>query len=484
MIPTLLLALALAANPAADRIGVLRVQAGDPKQKVRLELDVATAGGPEIFASSKQSVAKLGTEVGKKSIAFVCGADQDGDGADELIVALRQQKQGGALQVRVQAVPEFNDWPAPVLATSAPQSNLPADGDGRVLAMCGINLDGEGPDDLLVLRQSLDGRQFLEIRPLPHFKKDPIGLVLASDADFGKAGADEVVAIACSDLDGDFHDEILALVRTPAGERIDAFRPPTAANSDTGAAIRSAPLPDPVDGADAVAMTTLRHALDAAPAVVVERAAAQGAHRLERYELPAGVSLAPATLLATDATLAPESPTDLVVGTFGLHRDPVPPWVLLSGTITFAYTAQVITGLQVIGGGYGTGFYIYAPITQDQPMEPFQILCDAASDGKLRLTLPSGVELTGTLTGFGVGSVLTFDAPVPPTVVVTTYPQPVGIMVAGDRLETNLPQFRIVDAGGGKRALVPLLANSWSLLVKQPSGTIDALVKDPTQLLP
>lgn len=283
---------------------------------------------------------------GTNPLQFVFPADRNGDGKDELVVMQRKAaKSGDYFRVVMYAPPKTLDGSVgSAIASSKGKSAGNAVGVNRVLLAGALDPDGDGKDALFLVREALDGTQFLEIRALPAKKNKKVGGVIVSDLSFGSA-ADSNVLGCGADVDGDGNDE-LVVVRRSMGQpdRLLVFEPPTAALGETGDPIAS-DLDVTSSGLTNLALGRIDREGDGTDELMLLQSALLAGRSLQVFSapaIPAGDIGAP---LFSASDITPLGATLVAVHAFGLNGyvqppPPAPP-ANLSGSYTASYTHLV-----------------------------------------------------------------------------------------------------------------------------------------------
>jgi len=164
----------------------------------------------------------------------IAGVDIDGDGFDE--IAVLEQKLNGIQRLKIFSAPEGGETGPPI---ASDMTFGKANTNNNRIAIAGVDIDGDGFDEIAVLEQKLNGRQRLKIfnAPIGGETGDPI----ASDLTFGNATTDNNrIAIAGIDINGDGFDEIAVLEQKLNGrQRLKIFNLPIAVGGETGPPIAS-----------------------------------------------------------------------------------------------------------------------------------------------------------------------------------------------------------------------------------------------------
>lgn len=337
MQPALLVMLALAAPSNGDEIGLLRFDSAGAKEPLKFYAHPLVATGADLIGQPTESDLKMGKQGGKKPVRFTCGADIDGDGQDEVVlVTSRSGKPGQPLDLKIYKAPAslFGNLGAP-LATAKKGELGNFEGDKRVVCIGAVDVDGDKRDELAVVKQSLSGFQFIEIRKLPAPQGKSLGPVIASDFTFGQASVDETIAVFGLDLEPDGTGELGVIRRGVTGnERLLMFEPPPTLFGETGDPVRSDGTINAADGATVLLASPLHTAGPALPQFVLLRRDAAGALRLDVHGVPAAVNGEIGPAIASDSTLGVVDPAlEPVLSAFTLAHDVPLPWEPFNGPI-------------------------------------------------------------------------------------------------------------------------------------------------------
>lgn len=224
-----------------------------------LQIDPNTIGGPATLLAHHASVSTVDsgshnpfsgqfpTPVdasffryeGTTPIRAVFGADVDGNGTDELFVLREIVASGGDYILSLHESTAF-DPAAPATLNASKARARTAKGAigsraqfGAIIAADGIDVDGDGRDEMMVVRQVETGAQRLEVYRLPASLHPPVesatksaakskvksisaaefGGVIASYLDVGDAKSGGVEDIAAVDANADGKEEIAILAR-------------------------------------------------------------------------------------------------------------------------------------------------------------------------------------------------------------------------------------------------------------------------------
>lgn len=384
----------LAQDPAptvATDAGVLAADAGSAKLPMFASVHHFQSGGAtDALAAPSATALKALAADGKLPVRMVAAADVDGDGRSELVVA-RERVKSHKLDLLVFRTPQALGEGKLKLLRSTKKGGLgPAEGEGSAVAIAGLDVAGDGIDELAILRIHEDGSQWIEIRPLPSGKNKPLGPIAREIAAGGPLDTGAVRALAGVRLDAVAGDE-LALVSDSAGapQRIAWYGLPASIVGALGA-----PLAEDLDadnaGAEPAAIEALFEAvlpplLAAAPdergLALVRRLPDQGLrfalHRpaldgelgaaLTAENLPSGLA-APQFAFGVDRPLPPPEPSGgpgqdpsplpstarLVVGSASGGGDVIHLYTLDEEPVTI--TAHATGGLMKFADGTQVGF--------------------------------------------------------------------------------------------------------------------------------
>jgi len=127
----------------------------------------------------------------------------------------------------------------PLLASDIWIGNIGS--DNEIAHMAGGDLDGDGYDELIFIRQKLTGVQFLTIYDPPVEVGGDINPLLASDKWIGKVGTDnQITHLAAGDMDGDEVDELIFIrERTNGNQYLNIYDAPTVVGGEINPLIAS-----------------------------------------------------------------------------------------------------------------------------------------------------------------------------------------------------------------------------------------------------
>lgn len=251
MTPALLLTLLLSVSPQ-ERLALIRLDpSGNPGKSLDLLIRAGTGAAADCLGQTTASDLSFLKVKGGRPLRFAFALDLDGDGLDELgSVREHVRRSDRRMELGVYRSPHgVNGSTGKPLARSRGDSLGRGKGSGRVHAIGALDQDGDGADELLVVRRWNDGRQSVEIRTPPRRGKKRVGPVLTSLEQFATSESDDVIGLFGTDTHGDGGDEIVSVRRDAFGShQVLVHRAPLAAGQPTGTLLASAPdlLPQPV----------------------------------------------------------------------------------------------------------------------------------------------------------------------------------------------------------------------------------------------
>jgi len=153
---------------------------------------------------------------------------QDPDCRSGALLAFIRHKLNDNQSLNIYSVPTVVEGDInPLLASDVWIGNVGS--DNEIAHMAGGDLDGDGYDELICIRQKLTGVQFLTIYDPPVEVGGDINPLLASDKWIGKVGMDnQITHLAAGDMDGDEVDELIFIrERTNGNQYLNIYDAPT-----------------------------------------------------------------------------------------------------------------------------------------------------------------------------------------------------------------------------------------------------------------
>ncbi len=171
-------------------------------------------------------------------ITHMAGGDVDGDGDDELILV--RHKQSGVQHLTIYDEPtvllgDIN----PLLASDKWIGKVGT--DNQVTHLTAGDIDGDGTDELIFIRQRESGNQYLNIYYAPAAVAGELGPLVASDTWIGNLGdRSEIMNLAAGDIDGDGTDELIFVRnRQNDNQYLNIYDAPTAVGADINPMVAS-----------------------------------------------------------------------------------------------------------------------------------------------------------------------------------------------------------------------------------------------------
>ena len=199
--------------------------------------DIPTAVGGDInpLIASDTWIGNVGTS---NEITHMAAGDVDGDGTDELLFI--RHRLNGNQYLNIYDIPtavggDIN----PLLASDTWIGNVGT--NNEITHMASGDMDGDGTDELIFIRHRLNDNQYLHIYDIPTAVGSDINPLLASDLWIGNIGANnEITHMASGDSDGDGPDEILFIRQRANGNQyLNIYDIPTAVGGDINPLIAS-----------------------------------------------------------------------------------------------------------------------------------------------------------------------------------------------------------------------------------------------------
>jgi uncharacterized delta-60 repeat protein len=175
----------------------------------------------------------------------------------------------------------------------------------NIIAMTCLDTNGDGTDEVAVIKQRLNGRQRLEIYNLPQTAPGDTGDPIASDLTFGNSNSDRNnVAITGADIDGDGIDELAVLREKQTGKQgLFIFNAPQATGVDIEPSIANyRHFGNSNGGQNIIAMSRIDINADGIDEIAVIRKRTTGQQRLEIYNAPQGLGAPKGEPVVSDRT--------------------------------------------------------------------------------------------------------------------------------------------------------------------------------------
>ncbi len=298
-------------------------------------------------------------------------------------------------------------------------------GASKIVAIGAGDHDDDGADEALVIVNSAasPGKQSLEVRPLPLGPKGSMATVLASLIDID-AGLDTTILAVCGgDANGDGEEEIVVLKQRTTGTNIEVYAPPQAVG-ETAQLIASTTNLPALLGFAPTAMCRMRYDGDFADEIGVVLTNAAGTGRFTVYDLPTTVLQPPGTPHFDDVTFDPSTdglttafafalrgysfaePLENVAGTWSAtldHTVPGGPESLVLDHSIFAQQAGSVLTLAFPLFNYAQATYQPSIHLMEFATSPIEL--NAPGSGTLyKLTLGSALVFAGAEGTFLIGS--------------------------------------------------------------------------------
>jgi YD repeat-containing protein len=223
-------------SPHSEKIAVIR-QKIDGTQRLEIFNPPTTVDGetgPPIASDLT-----FGDATTNNNNIALAGIDINGDGVDEVAV-IRERPDNGRQRLYIFNAPTVVDG-----VTGPPIASDLTFGDATTnnnnIALAGIDINGDGVDEVAVIRERPDnGRQRLYIFNAPTVPDQEVEPAIASDLTFGNANKNNNnIALAGADINGDGVDEI-AVIRQRSDDgrhRLFIFNAPTIPGGEAEPAI-------------------------------------------------------------------------------------------------------------------------------------------------------------------------------------------------------------------------------------------------------
>ncbi|MBI4879076.1 MAG: hypothetical protein HY812_05365 [Planctomycetes bacterium] len=469
MIASFVLLPLLLAGAVPDDVVLIRIDPDKAQKQLWVDVHRPSTEAGKIYGTLDASDHKFEKAGGKKPVRHVFAAQWDGAGLEELVVVREHKKKADRrLELRVYG------WPAvvggntgAVLAKSSGADLGSAAGDGRIVALGPIDADGDHKDEVMVVREALDGRQWFEIRALPAGKNKLMGAPLLSDQTFGQAGSDATVSLFGSDVDGDEQQDIVALRRgTGVPDRLLVFHLPAQVNGETGEPFRSDLDVSPADLGQIQGIWRQRSDLTEKHRALFLIEGPAGAQRLELCDLPPAVGSDIGAPLLAHGDMKVSGATIPVFGAFGARDGVAPPepWELFQGEWQASFWIVYKDGS---GGFIEEWLGPFPGVTGTVETVPFPYLTLEFPPGTTYGITP----IEGYVTGWDDGNQALFALPGTAQSPQVWYYPPIeiGIITLGDYIDVTYPWGTIsrpegqlpVIQGGIPDAGAPYIGNIW-----------------------
>ena len=189
----------------------------------------ATVGGDiNPLLASDTWIANVGSD---NEITHMIGGDTDGDGTDELIFIRHKVNEDQFLNIYDAPVTVGSDI-NPLLASDKWIGKIGM--SNQITHMAAGDIDGDGTDELIFIRQRLNGNQYLNIYAAPTAVAGDINPLLASDLWIGNIGtSNEITHMAAGDTDDDGTDELVFIRhRSNDNQYLNIYDIPTTVGGD------------------------------------------------------------------------------------------------------------------------------------------------------------------------------------------------------------------------------------------------------------
>ena len=188
----------------SDMLAFIRHRTNDNQYLNIYDPPAAVGGDINPLLASDTWIANVGTD---SEITHMAGGDIDGDGTDELIFI--RQRLNGNQYLNIYGAPvtvggDIN----PLLASDTWIANLGT--SNEITHMTAGDIDGDGFDEIIVIRHRLNDNQYLNIYDIPTTVGGDINPLVASDLWIGNVGtSNEITHMAAGNIDGDEDDELV-----------------------------------------------------------------------------------------------------------------------------------------------------------------------------------------------------------------------------------------------------------------------------------
>jgi len=178
--------------------------------------------------ASDSWIGNVGTD---NEITHMTAGDFDGDGDEELILIRHKQSEVQYLTIYDEPTILFGDI-TPLLASDKWIGKVGT--DNQITHLAAGDIDGDGDDEVIFVRQRLNGNQYLNIYDAPTVVAGEINPLVASDTWIGNIGTrSEIMNMAAGDIDGDGTDELIFVRnRQNNNQYLNIYNTPTVVDGD------------------------------------------------------------------------------------------------------------------------------------------------------------------------------------------------------------------------------------------------------------
>lgn len=230
MLATAVLFADAATGAEPPRVALLRTWTASANQQQRLSVHALPATGAISLAAALASDETFHPQASKSPTRALFAGDANGDGKDELFeVRSKSTDPLGTYTLRSFFAPTtYEGSIGPVLATAKKGTLGTSLGVPAILAMGAGDMDDDGRDDALIALATEGGTLAIEVRKLPKKKDASMTAVKASLVGLGSTSSDTILAVAGVDFDGDDAEEIALLRRTNGSSfSLEVYSAPT-----------------------------------------------------------------------------------------------------------------------------------------------------------------------------------------------------------------------------------------------------------------
>ena len=171
-------------------------------------------------------------------ITHLAAGDIDGDGTDEVIFI--RQRLNGNQYLNIHASPTTVAGEInPLIASDTWIGNIGA--SNEIMYMTAGDIEGDGDDELIFVRNRQNANQYLNIYDIPTTVGGETNPLVASDLWIGNIGTStEVTHVAAGDTDGDGNDELVFIRhRENDNQYLNIYNPPTVVEGDINPLVAS-----------------------------------------------------------------------------------------------------------------------------------------------------------------------------------------------------------------------------------------------------